>query len=374
MVFQVVGLGPHKLLRLLSSDWDDGFHAPADAEPEAESVLTSSLAAAVLPKFAALLNSIDQEQAVASEIAKFAETLRHAVRMAAGNGQWLRRAWLGPNVSWVGDNDPKTGSTLYSAQAGWAMLAGVFEGDPTALHTQIEQLISHCRTKDWPVAFGYRCDNTAVPKPGSGSWPAVNHVTVMGLAAVNYTAEAWREWQLNSLHHQASVFPQLWVGQWTGSDTTDGAGSWGHAGWPGNWTWAFPALCTHRHAWPLVSFPFLAGLRFTATGLDMTPSLDPQLGAYSYQSDLASIYYDGNKRYHGHYQPMTSGHWVIRFDLSAVVPLNTVVDVNLVYDSPTKSDIKMRKHEIFGSNATKKCIEFVTMDKTRDIRFELLLN
>jgi cellobiose phosphorylase len=46
----VVGTGTHGLLRLLSSDWDDGFHAPKSAYNKSESVLTSALAAYALPR------------------------------------------------------------------------------------------------------------------------------------------------------------------------------------------------------------------------------------------------------------------------------------------------------------------------------------
>ena len=80
----------------------------------------------------------------------------------------------------------------------------------------------------------------------------------MGLAARNFTATAWEEFKRNSFDWQASVYPDHWLGQWTMADTVDGAGSWGHDGLPGNWT-LLPGLCTHPHAWPLVSFLSLLG-------------------------------------------------------------------------------------------------------------------
>ena len=147
----------------------------------------------------------------------------------------------------------------------------------------------------------------------------------------------------------------------TSSDTVDGAGSWGHEGLPGNWTWGFPALCTHRHAWPLVSFAFLAGLRFTSDGLEVMPSLPRArelatatcfsvlwtfhsmlrsyretlcghtnasatvaVGAYSYESPLVSIQFDGVTRYSGHYTPVQAdisaapGPTNVTFDFSSV--------------------------------------------------------
>jgi hypothetical protein len=75
--------------------------------------------------------------------------------------------------------------SLYSAQVGWALLANVFEGHAAEEATQIEQLHQQCRGDEsgWALGFGYRCINSADPRPGSGMWPAVNHITLMGLAA-----------------------------------------------------------------------------------------------------------------------------------------------------------------------------------------------
>ena len=38
------GLGPHGLMRMMTSDWDDSLHPPPAARNESESVLTASLA------------------------------------------------------------------------------------------------------------------------------------------------------------------------------------------------------------------------------------------------------------------------------------------------------------------------------------------
>ena len=101
-----VGLGPHGLLRLLSSDWDDGFKPPVDQIPVAESVLTSALGAYVLPRWGALLRSLAPArrpvQAQAARAEAFGAGLRAALLEEAWNGRWLRRAWLGPDIKWVG--------------------------------------------------------------------------------------------------------------------------------------------------------------------------------------------------------------------------------------------------------------------------------
>ena len=99
-------------------------------------------------------------------------------------------------------------------------------------------------------------------------------------------------------------------------------------------TWGFPALCTHVHAWPLISFPFLAGLRFSAAGLHVAPALPRHLGPYSFTTPLASIAYDGSRTYSGYFHPLASHVPLeVHFDLSAVakqwrVERNEVVDID----------------------------------------------
>jgi hypothetical protein len=90
--------------------------------------------------------------------------------------QWLRRAWLGPDIKWVGTSPAEAavnGSniTLYSAQVGWALLADAFAGHAEAERAQVRSMVSQCRDdENWKLGFGYRCNNTADPRPGSGVW------------------------------------------------------------------------------------------------------------------------------------------------------------------------------------------------------------
>ena len=157
-----------------------GFKPPPDAEPVSESVLTSSLGSFVLPRWAALLSSLGPAyHSDAASARKFGTQLRHALVDQAWNGRWLRRAWLGARIKWVGTSPEEAdvnGSnvTMYSAQTGWALLANAFEGRKSDEQKQVASLLSQCRNEDWRLGFGYRCNNSVDPRPGSGMWPAVN--------------------------------------------------------------------------------------------------------------------------------------------------------------------------------------------------------
>ena len=118
-----VGLGPHSLLRLcecrsshlsvfgsssdltvltdfvaVSSDWDDGFQPPPTAEPVAESVLTSALAAYVLPRWGALLRSLPPSIGRESTSAN----LQFAAQRAERFGEGLRVAILRVRADIIG--------------------------------------------------------------------------------------------------------------------------------------------------------------------------------------------------------------------------------------------------------------------------------
>ena len=100
--------------------------------------------------------------------------------MAAQGVAWAGCQMVGTSPAEASFNG--TNVALYSAQVGWALLAGVFEGHEVEETRQIEQLHEQCRNDNgWALGFGYRCNNSADPRPGSGMWPAVNHVTLMGL-------------------------------------------------------------------------------------------------------------------------------------------------------------------------------------------------
>lgn len=101
-VVEQIGTGRHGIMRMLSSDWDDGFGAknlvPAAAYNVSESVLSASLATAVLPRIADVLEKLVPPNDLRSKICakqarQFVVNNRRAIMKHAFNGKWLRRAY-----------------------------------------------------------------------------------------------------------------------------------------------------------------------------------------------------------------------------------------------------------------------------------------
>ena len=74
-VVEQIGAGRHGIMRMLSSDWDDGFGAkdlvPASAYNVSESVLSAGLATAVLPRIAGVLESLAPADAEVSHCLQY---------------------------------------------------------------------------------------------------------------------------------------------------------------------------------------------------------------------------------------------------------------------------------------------------------------
>ena len=94
-----------------------------------ESVLTAALATHALRRFGEAMRLADDEQTAATAAAAAAKQ-RDAIMRFAWNGDWLRRSYFGEASGWLGDRGAgaKHAAGPFSAQHGWAMLGGVFDG------------------------------------------------------------------------------------------------------------------------------------------------------------------------------------------------------------------------------------------------------
>jgi hypothetical protein len=326
-VVEQVGVGRHGLMRLSDGDWNDDVVldqiTPAhydEVRQCGESVLNAAMACYVLDYYGRLLNYLGDAKAEAEAHAK-AEAQRQAVRNQWG-GRWFRRAWLGPQIGWVGDGE------VWLEPQPWAIIGG--GAAPEQAKSLVEALDGLVRR---PSPIGAMLQNMSIARmadpPGSGAnggiWPSINGTLVWALALVN-GCMAWDEWKKNSLAFHAEAYPNVWYGIWSGPDTYNST----LGKHPGE-TWFFeprqegkstdddgldgtdfPVMCMHTHAWPLYSAAKLLGLEFLENGVGFAPDLP--LEAYEFTSPLLG-FKKSHTGYLGWYAPIRAGRWEIAIKL-----------------------------------------------------------
>jgi hypothetical protein len=359
-----VSVGRHGLMRIQTSDWSDSFctmfqpNCSGAGSPgweamftQGESVLNAAMAAYVLPRFGDALDASGagggspRFRAAAAAARAFGASQAAILMMHTegpawnSNGTWLRRAFLSNDTGFIGEQE------VFGTPHAWALLANAIP--PSSIAPLVSLLGSTLSTPSpfgMPVVSPPAKDNS----PGDGGtgenggvWPALNHPLVMAFAAVNVTL-AWQEWERNSLHTSATIFPDLWASVWSSADNVNGpASAPNEAGKPGTWVATWPTQCAHRHAWPLVSLQTLAGVAFDAQGLVLTPSNTPLGGsggaggrggvpraaaaaawseAWSYKSPLVSIARLRASAWKGHWDPQPAGTTLVLGRLAAAPP------------------------------------------------------
>ena len=346
-------------------------------------MLNAALATYALPRFAAALRLANVANDTWRKAEQFAASQRTAI-LAPGRGwdpvaNWLRRAWLGKTKGWVGGPGDGPNDGVYSPQHGFAFLGGAFDADADRRAAAVDALESHCRP-GWPYGYAYHCDaDKDAPidsGEGPGMWPALDYPTAMGLGRIGQTEEAWREFQRNSLSWQATVTPRVWAGIWSSADEISADGTTGPVGRN------YPALCMHRHAWPIVAAAALAGLHFDERGLVLRPMLPLRLGATNYTATTAALRWDpGSRTYSGYYEPAARARakFGIATELGRRHPGDTVVTLT----ARVRAVQRHRGHgpgtgAVVEQTATGRSSEvsltMVTMQEASRVEFEVVLH
>ena len=316
-----VGVGQHGVMRMLNDDWNDalvifwGQRTMPETVAQGESVLNSAMAAWVFDYYARLLAYSGDDAARISQVRQKAEENRQAAR-AQWTGRWLRRAWLGPTVGWLGEKG------LWLEPQPWAIIGGVTAAAETkALIATMDDLLRR------PSPIGAMQMNQspdtasqAMAEPGTsisgGIWPSLNATLVWALAQAN-PEMAWDEWKKNTLARHAEVYPDVWYNTWSGPDTLNSTVS-KHPGETVNSGFLrytdFPIANLHSHACTLYSAAKLLGMDFTATGVDLAPGVP--LESYRFDSPLVGLVKSPGG-YEGWYAPSQAGEWRIRLKLTA---------------------------------------------------------
>jgi hypothetical protein len=408
-----IGVGAHGILRMQTGDWNDVFvqeamnggSTRAEVIASGESSTNAAMAAAVLPRFAELIELAaemtgdDQYRNLTAGVRQFAKSQAVALKKHAWNGAWLNRAWIPlPNNAssgaeeqfpggWAGTNgvddrlclEPQPWAIIASTQSqrgsskpGGSDSAAVLDAAQTA--TLIESLSSKLSSPLGSTVLSKPFARTAISAQAEtsggsasrsrsgdaadagehengGVWASQNHPLVLALASVNATA-ALEEWLRNTRATQAQLYPTFWPGVWSGADvvtshlSTDGQA--GTQSWP-----AMPVLCTHPHSWPVYSAARLAGLTFDGGGMTIAPAVPMAAGGYRYSTRVASVqrihhHQQGRIEYTGRYEPVRAvGECAVLLDLTVAHP--ELLALSAVEASPITATVRV---SIEGKAAT----------------------
>jgi hypothetical protein len=272
------------------------------------------MSAWVFDDYARLLSYAGERPDVMGKIRKSAAGHRQAAA-AQWTGKWLRRAWLGPTLGWLGE------STLWLEPQPWAIVAGVTtpEQSRALVQTMDELLRRNSPIGAAQMSNGPDMLQGEVFLPGTcvngGIWPSLNQTLVWALAAVD-PAMAWDEWKKNSFARHAEVYPDIWYAIWSGTDSYNSTVSKQPGETVNNRYFHgtdFPVLNLHAHACFLYSATKLFQLQFTEVGLNISPDLPGE--SYRFESPLAGVIKSANGDFEGWYAPSQSGSWTINIAL-----------------------------------------------------------
>lgn len=319
-----VGTGPHKLMRMLMDDWNDGLVYAAvplkwraEYIREGESTFNSAMASYVFDHYARLLAYVGGDSEIAAEIRQKAEEHRQAVR-AQWAGRWFRRAWLGPHSGWLGTD------SLWIEPQPWTIIGGAATPEQTRT---LVQAIDELLRRPSPIGAlmlsmeSQSAHAKAIPASWASVSAALDGMLIWALAMVDGKM-AWDEWRKSSLARHAEIYPDVWYGTWSGPDSYNGPTD----KFPGRLTPSdavlgtgkddlsgldFPVMNMHSHAWPLYSAAKLLGIEFTPKGASIRDSLP--LETYRFTSSLLG-FEKSSRGYEGWYAPSGSasaGTWTL---------------------------------------------------------------
>jgi len=249
-----VKTGPHGLVRLLCSDWNDCFYGFFKEIPyhrifsEGESGLNSTMAVVVLGRIADALEAVREAPAMAGRSADvealvtaaraYRTELLEAVLKEMEGRDFIPRAYVGEDA--VGREE------LFFEPQPWLLLIPELKGR----HAVIWQAIRERVWADEPC--GARQSEVPGKRENGGIWFALNGPLVEALAG--FDASLARE-ALEKLtcRRRASTYPERWAGQWSVGDSIHShlLEDSEQRGAMSSYLHPCPVFCAHAHAWPL---------------------------------------------------------------------------------------------------------------------------
>lgn len=249
-----IGTGPHGLVKLWNSDWNDMFFFWPTTVPynhmfdTAESHMNSAMALSVLADTATQLERFAGGASLAAAMRATRTALAAAFVTDLGSRSFPRRAYLS-DAGAVGE------TAMWLEPQGFALLApDLPEARRRALWAELRgRLMTGEALGPRQIEAGPPQGDLALgARENGGFWYALVGPVVLGVARFDRSA-AWDLLRQQTLDSFARRYPAYWTGRWSASDSLDAAPV-RSAGLSVN-----PPWCAHAHAWPLYLYLKLGG-------------------------------------------------------------------------------------------------------------------
>ena len=258
---QFVGLGPHGLVKLLNSDWNDCIFSMDkvfynDVFMNAESLMNTTMALSIIDNLVDQLDKYSGAQTararkIAAGMNVYRENLKKAFLKDMGDAGFARRMYfagksLGDDQMWL---EPQ-GYLLQMKDFPLERKLNLYKEMQDRLYKG-EKL--GARQQEKPI------DTVPSLEPGSrengGFWYSLNGPVICGVATFD-KPEAMRLLKRMSFANNAASFPQFWTSYFSSADNVESSlmGKLeGLADQSGNW-YRCPVFCAHPHAWLLYCY------------------------------------------------------------------------------------------------------------------------
>jgi len=257
-----VGRGPHGLVRLLNSDWNDNVFVLTKTSyntviGSGESLMNTTMALSILPNFMQSLTAYKQstKSATAEKLLKgmqvYTNQLNAAFMADLGERTFPRRMYFDGKS--IGDDN------MYLEPMGYMLqMPDLTLERKQRLYVEMQKRLYvgekiGARQQQAPDMEGYGLEKGS--RENGGVWYSLNGPVISAMADID-RAEGLRLLKMMSMDNYSRQFPQYWTSYWSASDNIESSLMTLTEGLPDQSLdyYAIPVYCAHPHAWMLYCY------------------------------------------------------------------------------------------------------------------------
>ncbi len=261
-----VKTGPHGLVRLLNSDWNDNVFV---AKPSpynwviytAESHMNTTMAISILSnlipslrEYAQRVNSKELQkkaEVIVKSMNKYWDSLYNAFMVDLGDREFSRRMYF--NGESIGDDN-----MFLEPQGYMLQIKELSIERKKALYAQMQKRVYQneklgARQQQTPEFTAPGLEDGS--RENGGFWYSLNGPAIVGVNTFD-SDEAWRLLRNMTFKNYAQQFPQYWTSYWSAADNVESSLMGTEEGLPDQSLdyAAIPVYCAHPHAWILYCY------------------------------------------------------------------------------------------------------------------------